>query len=89
MDKKGNKRIPIQGHQDKRQITAVVCGNLLGELLPLELVYGGKTTRCHPAYQFPGNWIISHTENHGSNERTMLEYIREIMIPFVEDKREL
>ena len=88
MDKKGNKRVPIQGHQDKRQITAVMCGSLVGELLPLQLIYGGKTRRCHPAYQFPGNWVITHTENHWSNESTMLEYIKEIIVPFVDHKRE-
>ena len=88
MDKKGNKRIPIQGHQDKRQIMAVMCVSLIGELLPLQLVYGGRTRRCHPAYQFPGNWCITHTDNHWSNESTMLEYVQEIIVPFVEHKRE-
>ena len=41
----------------------VTCASLIGERLPLQLIYGGKT-RCHSAYQFPGNfgplstWII-------------------------------
>ena len=38
---------------DKRQITGVMCGSLVGELLPFQLVYVGKTSRCHPAYEFP------------------------------------
>ena len=88
MDKKGNKRIPIQGHQDKRQIMAVMCVSLIGELLPLQFEYGGRTRRCHPAYQFPGNWCITRTDNHWSNESTMLEYVQEIIVPFVEHKRE-
>ena len=30
LDKKGRKRIKIAGYQDKRQITAVMCGSLVG-----------------------------------------------------------
>ena len=88
MDKIEKKRIAIEDHQDKRQITAVMCGSLVRELLPIQLIYAGKTNRCHPAYQFPGNWLISHTENHWANEDTMLEYIQEVIVPFVENKRE-
>ena len=46
MDKKGKKRIEITGLQDKRQITAVICGSILGEISPPQLIYGGKTVRC-------------------------------------------
>ena len=31
---KGKKRIEINGLRDKRQITAVMCGSLVGEVLP-------------------------------------------------------
>ena len=88
LDKKGKKRIEIAGYQDKRQITAVMCGSLVGELLPFQLVYAGKTSRCHPAYEFPMDWQIVHTHNHWSNEETMLLYIAEIIVPFVNRKRE-
>jgi len=37
IDKKGKKRIDVAGHQDKWQITAVLCSNLVGELLPFQL----------------------------------------------------
>ena len=36
LDKKGKKRIEIAGYQDKRQITGVMCGSLVGELLPFQ-----------------------------------------------------
>ena len=87
LDKKGKKRIEIAGYQDKRQITAVMCGSLVGKLLPFQLVYAGKTSRCHPAYEFPMDWQIVHTHNHWSNEETMLLYIAEIIVPFVNRKR--
>ena len=50
LDKKGDKRVAIAGHCDKRQITAVMCAALTGEVLPVQLVYEGKTRRCHPPF---------------------------------------
>ena len=38
----------------------------------MQLIYAGKTSRFHPAYQFLQDWLISHTENHWANEITML-----------------
>ena len=65
-----------------------MCGSLVGELLPFQLVYTGKTNRCHPTYEFPLDWQIVHTENHWSNEQTMIKYIDKIIVPFVDRKRE-
>ena len=42
MASKGSKRVEIQGLTDKQQITGVFCGTLLGEFLPLQLIYAGK-----------------------------------------------
>ena len=56
MDKRSRKRVPIAGHNDKRQITAVMCGALTGEMLPIQLVYKGTTKRCHPPYR----WLANH-----------------------------
>ena len=60
MDRKGSKRIEIKGLNGKRQITAVFCGTLIGEFMPIQLIYGGKTDRCHP--RFPPNWHITYSE---------------------------
>lgn len=48
MEKQGEKRVEMVGVNDKRQITAVFCGTLLGDFLPIQLIYKGKTNRCHP-----------------------------------------
>ena len=44
MDKEGSKRVEISGANDKRQITAVFCGTLTGDFLPLQLIYGQDCT---------------------------------------------
>ena len=64
----GQKGVPIPDHNEKRHINAVMCSALTGEMLPIQLVYIGTTKRCHPPYNFPGDWLISHSPNHWLNE---------------------
>ena len=89
MEQCGSKRVEMGGAGDKRQITAVFCGTILGDFLPVQLIYKGKTPRCHPKYKFPPDWSITHSPKRWSNENTMLEYIDDIVIPYVEKTREL
>ena len=53
MEKHGAKSVPIAHTDDKRHITAVLAANATGEYLPPQLIYKGKTTRCHPHAKFP------------------------------------
>ena len=89
MEQCGSKCVEMGGAGDKRQITAVFCGTILGDFLPVQLIYKGKTPRCHPKYKFPPDWSITHSPKRWSNENTMLEYIDDIVIPYVEKTREL
>ena len=86
--KEGSKRVEICGMDDKRQITAVFGCTMVGEFLPVQLVYKGKTDKCHPSFQFPSDWNITHSPNHWSNEDTMKDYIVNILVPYVTKKRE-
>ena len=88
MDKQGVKRVEVAGANDKRLITAIYCGSLTGDFLPLQVIYQGKTPRCHPRFQFPSDWDITHAPKHWSTEETMVQYIHNIIIPYVESKRE-
>ena len=89
MAEKGSKRVETKGLDDKRQITGVFCGTLVGEFLPIQLIYAGKTARCHPSYEFPADWDVTHTPNHWSNEATMLQYIDNVIAPFVSSTRDI
>ena len=64
MDKEGCKRVEVIGIDDKRQITVTFAASLSGNFLPVQLVYEGKTTKCHPAVEFPEGWHVTHTPNH-------------------------
>ena len=87
MEQQGSKRVEIIGANDKRMITAVFCGSLAANFLPLQIIYGGKTERCHPRFQFPDDWDITHSPKHWSNESTMIEYFQNIVITYVENSR--
>ena len=43
MEKEGVKRVEITEFDDKRQLTAVFGATITGKLLPLQLIYQGKT----------------------------------------------
>jgi len=83
MNKRGKKCIDIAGFKDKRQITAVMYGSFMGEMLSPQLIYGGTLKRCHPPFEFPAHWLIAYSPNHWSNEETMLQYIRKVIVPYI------
>lgn len=64
MEERGAKQVKLVGRGDKRQITALLASTLSGVLLPLQLIYAGKTEQCHPKVQFPDLWDITHSESH-------------------------
>jgi len=57
METKGSKRVEAVGVNNKQQITAVLYATLSGELLPLQLIYQGKTSACLPRFVFPQDWM--------------------------------
>ena len=84
MNEQGARRVELVGLSDKRQITAVFCGNLLGAFLPIQLIYKAKTNRCHPSFNFPSGWDITYALKHWSNEETLIQYVNNIFVPYVE-----
>ena len=88
MDRQGAKRVEMIGANDKRQITAVLCGTLMGDFLPVQVIYKGKSSRCHPRFEFPPEWHITHSPKHWSTELTMVQYVDHIIVPYVEKVRE-
>jgi len=86
MEKEGTNIVPIAHSDDKRQLTAVLAITAAGDYLPPQLLYQGKTPKCHPQVGFPDGWDVWHSENHWSNKITMKRYIE--IIPFVNEKRQ-
>ena len=87
MEAEGSKRVAIAGIDDKRQITAVLSVTMSGHFLPPQIIYKGTTRRSLPTVKFPAGWIVTFTENHWANELTTLQYIDEILLLYVKQKR--
>lgn len=88
MEEKGAKQCSIVGLDDKREVTAVLGISLSGDLLPLQVIYAGKTNLCHPDFNFPDEWDITHTTNHWSNSESMVRYGEKVLIPYITRVRE-
>ena len=46
--KVGSTNVPVAGANDKRMITATFAVTLSGSFLPIQLIYGGKTSKSLP-----------------------------------------
>ena len=55
----------------------------IGHYLPPQLIYAGKTKKCLPKVNFPSSWHVTCTKNHLANEVTTLQYIDEILLPYI------
>ena len=80
--------VEIAGIDDKRQITAVFGGSMAGDFLPPQVIYQGRTNKCLLSVTFPPDWHITFTENHWSNEKTMVGYLDKILFPYIDKKRQ-
>ena len=87
MDKEGSKWVEVVGIDNKCQITATFAASLSGHFLPVQLVYEGKTIKCHPAVEFPKGWHMIHTSNHWCNEETIINYNESVIVPYMTQKR--
>ena len=78
---KGVHSVPIANVDHKRQITASFCVNIVGDFLPVQLIYRGITDKCHPKVKFPESFHITHSQNHWSNEDIRYEVPKEDHFP--------
>ena len=88
MEREGSKRVELAGLGDKRQITATFAVTLNGQFLPMQLLYQGKTSCCHPRFNFPCEFDVFHTPNHWANEDTCIRFTENILMPYITKVRE-
>ena len=60
-----------------------------GDFLPIQMIYVGKTNRCHPKIKFPKGFHVTHTPNHWSNEKVHMEYLEKTVLNLGEDQEAL
>jgi hypothetical protein len=78
----------IVASDDKRQITGVLSVTAAGELLPMQLIYKGKTENSCPNGSIKermfnlGHRFSLNPKNHWSSEATMKEFVWKILRPY-------
>ena len=73
----------MKGMNDKREITALLTISASGNMLPSQVLFEGKTERCHTTLNFPENRDVWHTLNYWANEATVLHAIDTILKPYL------
>lgn len=84
---KGATSVAVIGAEDKRQITACIASSLSGELLPLQLIFQGKTPRSLPPAtpaSIAAGAHLTFSENHWSSQTTMQDYVEKVIVPYAE-----
>ena len=84
-EQRGAGQVAIVGAEEKRQITAVLGSTLQGEMLPLQLIFEGKTERSraqHITETRDACFHLTNSENHWSTLQTMQEYVENVLEPW-------
>ena len=82
MEQEGASWVEIVRLNDKRQTTMTFAASLSGDFLPPQILYQGKTERCHPSFSFPDGYDIWHSPNHWANGNTVVHYIENVILPY-------
>ena len=88
----GSSDVAVVGAEDKRQITVCVAASLRGDLLPLQLIFQGKTARSLPsgtAASTAARVDITCSNNHWSTQETMQRWVTKVLLPHTERMIEL
>ena len=64
----------------------LTIAKLLEHFLSIQLIYQGKSGRCHPKFNFPEEFHVTHTMNHWSDEEKAKELITKLLLPYVRKK---
>ena len=86
--KKGSNHVAIHGSSYRQAIAATFGITNDNHFLPMQLIYGGKSLRSLPRFEFPKSFSLSANEKHFSNTSESLKLLDEIIIPYFTAERE-
>ncbi|KAI0071325.1 hypothetical protein K474DRAFT_1607106 [Panus rudis PR-1116 ss-1] len=93
----GAKQVSLIGGDEKRAFTVMVSVSNSGDLLPFQVIYMGKTTASMPSNMAPHyhdcinagfRFEFSGTKTYWSNQKTMQDFVRHILVPYFEAKKQ-
>jgi hypothetical protein len=79
------------GKEDKHQFTVLGSATTDGVLLPLQVVFQGKTGQVLPknaatVIAASEGWHLTHSANHWSTQETMRNFVQKVLHPYFEGK---
>ena len=89
----GSKQVPVLGCKEKRAFTVLISIASNGTVLPMQVIYAGKTHRSRPSPSSPHHSDLtaagfllqeSGTTTYWSNLETMKTFVDEILAPYFE-----
>ena len=80
---KGIKSVSVAGSTDKRTITATFNITMDSKFSPMQIIYGGKTSKSIPTVSFPDSFLVSANKKQYSNERESLKILEHVIIPYL------
>jgi hypothetical protein len=86
---KGAKQVFNLGKENKRQFTVIGSATVGGVLLPLQVVFQGKTGQVLPknaATMIAASEGWHHSANHWSTQETMRSFVQKVLHPYFEGK---
>ena len=84
MATKNSKYVHVASFSYKKAITGIFCITL--SIVPMQLIYGGKTAQNLPKFEFPESFSLSANSKHFSNTTESLKLLDEIIIPYVKNE---
>ena len=84
LTKKNSKAVAIKGSSDKRSINATFSITFSGKFLPMQLIYGEKTTKSLPRFKFPNDFSLSLNKTHYNSEKEACKLVEEILVPYIQ-----
>ena len=87
MAPRGSTAVTIEGSNDKRIITGTFTITFSGKFLPIEPIYGEKTTQSIPKAASSKNFSLNFNLSHYSNSEESLKFLKEIAILHVDNER--
>ena len=85
MHQRGATNVPINGLDDKRQVTGTFAVSMTGNFLPVQVIYQGKTKRCLPKYTYPKSFDVTYSVNHWSNTEKSVDFFNKIVFPYIKE----
>ena len=80
MFKKRSNDVTVEGSNDKRCIAGTFAISVEGEILPIDLIYAGKTVQSLLRYKLPKEFCLTVNPKHFSNTEELPENQKALII---------